>query len=458
MQDDVLQGNQGTAESKLAPPNGTTSTGNRVVRYLPYILILLAVLSGFGYVHAYGTNLFWGDDWCVRPSLLAHYADGTLTMAELWHPHNEHRIFFPKLVMLGLGVLTSGNVLADMYFSEVLLLAILALFLIACRRQLAGDWVIWLMVPIAFLVFSVRQLENMLWGFQIGFMMVVAAGLSVFLSLSRLRSERYVPVFVGAVLAATIGAYSSIQGLLIWPVGLGQLVMAPLTKRLKIVLTAIWAVIGAGQWLLYFQNWESPHHHPSLAFSAKYFLLAIGGALASDLDWGLVTGVLLLALVAAAVASVCIRREWKEQSFWLATTAFSLATMTAITIGRSGFGPHQGMSSRYATFSIPLVIAAYVIFASYSRDKANRASLHLMRVTLCLAILSVSICFVRGHWIGQEMKQEWEYQRFLIRTIDSQPDEALCTYPVKSQLREFVETTKRLKCNVFADAESCAAL
>ena len=176
MQDDVLQGNQGTEESRLAQPNGTPSTGNRVVRYLPYILILLAVLSGFSYVYAYGTNLFWGDDWCVRPSLLAHYADGTLSVAELWQQHNEHRIFFPKLVMLGLGVLTRGNVLADMYFSEVLLLAILVIFLIACRRQLAGDWAIWLMVPIAFLVFSVRQFENMLWGFQIAFIMVVAAG------------------------------------------------------------------------------------------------------------------------------------------------------------------------------------------------------------------------------------------------------------------------------------------
>ena len=53
------------------------------------------------------------------------------------------------------------------------------------------------------------------------------------------------------------------------------------------------------------------------------------------------------------------------------------------------------------------------------------------------------------------MKQEWEYQRFLIRTIDSQPDEAISSYPVKSQLREYVATIKRLKCNAFADAESC---
>jgi len=36
--------------------------------------------------------------------------------------------------------------------------------------------------------------------------LVVAAALGTFLGLSRLRNERYLPAFLGAVLAATVGA------------------------------------------------------------------------------------------------------------------------------------------------------------------------------------------------------------------------------------------------------------
>ena len=108
------------------------------------------------------------------------------------------------------------------------------------------------------------------------------------------------------------------------------------------------------------------------------------------------------------------------------------------------------MSSRYATYSIPLVVAVYVIFASQSRDKASRAT-DLMRATLGLAMLSVGICFVRA-WIGREMRQEREYQRFVVRRSIRSPTRRSVS-PGESTFREYVKTIKRLKCSVFADAE-----
>jgi hypothetical protein len=90
-------------------------------RWFPYSLILFAVASGFAYVYAFGVDVPWADDWCVRPKILSHYAQGTLTWAELWRNHNEHRIFFPELVMLGLGILAHGNVTFCLpYFSSPL--------------------------------------------------------------------------------------------------------------------------------------------------------------------------------------------------------------------------------------------------------------------------------------------------------------------------------------------------
>ena len=74
-----------------------------------------------------------------------------------------------------------------------------------------------------------------------------------------------------------------------------------------------------------------------------------------------VTGLLILILAATAVVLVAIRRQVAEQSFWLAVIAYVLATLVAITVGRSRFGIEYALSSRYATSAIPLVIATYVL-------------------------------------------------------------------------------------------------
>ena len=107
---------------------------DRALRYPAYALIALAIISGFFFVHAFGVNLLWFDDW-ANMLVLSDYTDGTLTAARFWELHNEHRIVFPKLAMFGLGLLTSGNVVVNMYVTEVLLAAILAIFVVAFRRQ-----------------------------------------------------------------------------------------------------------------------------------------------------------------------------------------------------------------------------------------------------------------------------------------------------------------------------------
>jgi hypothetical protein len=161
-------------------PWGQRSGLGAASRHLAWILIALAAFSGFAYVYAFGVNVFWWDDWTALPLLYEQYAEGTLTASSLWTQQNEHRIVLPKLVMLGLGVLTRGNALPLMYFTEVLLSAILVTFLVSFRRQFGGGQAIWLMAPVAFLVFSLRQTENMLWAIQSAFVMIVAAAFAAF--------------------------------------------------------------------------------------------------------------------------------------------------------------------------------------------------------------------------------------------------------------------------------------
>ena len=97
-----------------------------------------------------------------------------------------------------------------------------------------------------------------------------------------------------------------------------------------------------------------------------------------------------------AVAIIALERQWQEQSFWLATIAFTLATLGIITAGRSGFGLAQALASRYATVSIPLVVAVYVIFASQSAKRPNPVGIALMSVVLVMMVVGAGVSFAEG--------------------------------------------------------------
>ena len=241
-------------------------------------------------------------------------------------------------------------------------------------------------MPVAFLAFSLRQWETMLWGFYVVVVMPVAAAFVAFLCLARMKNERQAALFIGAMLSATIATYSAFQGLMVWPVGLGQLLIGPLTRRRKVILAAIWSVVGIAQWLLYFIGYATPAHHPPMGFSWNYLLVGIGGALFETTPPAQACGFLVLILAAAAVLLVIVRRQVAQQSFWLAVMAYVLATLGAITIGRSGLGVDQALSPRYATLTIPLVIASYVLLIPRGSDRLRLAGVFLAGATLSLAI------------------------------------------------------------------------
>jgi hypothetical protein len=60
-------------------------------------------------MHFASPNLKFDEFIYVAP-MYAHYLDGTLTFHELWaQGPAEHRPFFPKLILLGVGILTHGD-------------------------------------------------------------------------------------------------------------------------------------------------------------------------------------------------------------------------------------------------------------------------------------------------------------------------------------------------------------
>jgi hypothetical protein len=84
------------------------------IKALAYLLILLPAALGFLYVYLFGVNVVFGDQWFIVPLFDKLFA-GELTISDLFAQHLEHRMFFPRIAMLLLGVATEYNNRAEMY-------------------------------------------------------------------------------------------------------------------------------------------------------------------------------------------------------------------------------------------------------------------------------------------------------------------------------------------------------
>jgi hypothetical protein len=73
--------------------------------------LLIPVAIYLWFIHQYGVNAIWYDQW-DNIALLTHSSFGGVTytghtsLGMLWMQHNENRMLFPNLMVLALGSLT----------------------------------------------------------------------------------------------------------------------------------------------------------------------------------------------------------------------------------------------------------------------------------------------------------------------------------------------------------------
>ena len=90
-----------------------------------------------------------------------------MTLAWLWAPHNEHRIFLPRLIYLGLGLATNYDFRGGSFWSVSMLAALSAVLILAARAVRGRSSLYDAFLPLA--VQQWGQALNILWSFQIAF-------------------------------------------------------------------------------------------------------------------------------------------------------------------------------------------------------------------------------------------------------------------------------------------------
>src|SRR5262249_43442259 len=241
------------------------------------LAVLPAVLGAF-FIKRYAVNVPFWDEWDVIP-LLHYWYTGTWTWAHFWAQHNEHRIVYPRVLMIALWHWTHVDTRAGMWVTWVLLCC-LAVVLYRLISPIAADHksaLCWF-IPISWLVFNWRQWENLLWGFQLGFaLMLLCVVCAIYLLTRSARLDRSYRL---AMLSAVVGSFTLANGLLIWPIGLLQILGQHYLSRARGTQhlwgqIGVWSLTGLVVYTLYFRGYHKPGYHPSLLFFLQHPMTAI---------------------------------------------------------------------------------------------------------------------------------------------------------------------------------------
>jgi hypothetical protein len=237
-------------------------------RFLRALLILAPPLLIGILIFKNGVDYPVVDEWDGTAPLFEKMANGTLGIADFFAQHNEHRIFFPRLIFFVLGCLTHWNIRAELWV--IWLLALICLFSIRqiARHALGSPHrlfrnahpdllplgeasalpakvgekqplspsfplgeshpaaagavrtgvqnfpnVFWVSFAASVLLFSPLAAADFLWGFQVGFLLPLAC---VTTCIWTAVSVRYPFNFVIAIILCTIATFSIASGFTSW--------------------------------------------------------------------------------------------------------------------------------------------------------------------------------------------------------------------------------------------------
>lgn len=441
-------------------PLRETRTVSYAIGLVCWLLILLPAALAFLYVRAFGVSVVFSDAWSMVP-LFDKWYSSTLQLSDLFSQHNEHRMFFPEGAELLLGNATNYDNVDEMYLIQACLLVTLVILLLAFRDSIKSSlWPV-LFVPVSFLVFSFRQYENMLFGYQINFAFAQMFGVLALFLLHVLRRRGFEKIaFVAALGSVTIASFSVAQGLLVWLAGLLQLSIGPLERPRKKIFFALWGFIGLLEWVAYFVHYRSPKNGPALLYAlehplagTEFLLRLLGSSLFWDQNLTLIGGSLLACLVLVSLLLIYKDRKLGEHSFWVSLLFWSFLILATITLGRSGSGAGNALVSRYTTFSILAVVGVYAMLLEMTLERRSTINAILLVVLAGFVLFGVVISYPNGITIGSKEEASREKAAFVLSTYKSEPDEALVESlnPRARVVRESAPVLQKLGYNVFSE-------
>jgi hypothetical protein len=429
-----------------------TKVGARALLILPAVALL-------GFILIYGVGApHW--DHLASAEIFDRWYTHRLTLEFLLRQHNEHRTTVPRLIVLGLGLLTHFNNKAEMLVLWVSECAVALMMLVRFKSDVGGLALL-LFAPIGWMIFSLRPYELLFDadGPYFSILFLVA-------SLTILASQRV--GWTQLIIAATSGllaSFSQTNGLLVWPVGaliIGARIYASRDddNRYSVLWhLTVWVITGLAVVGSYFHGYVDPANHPSSrlliqhpALAVKFFAVLSAGSLAPEASSAAGLSILLFVLEIGVLAAVAVwwARDREQPPFGVFLILTAIAMNVMITVNRAGgVGASGGLTSRYAAYSAFAPMGVYwCAVARRDRVAAGRAVAVMAGTLLVIGYLAGSIdTLALRNWLYGSRR----YLAYELYTAKYQPLSTLSDlYPNPYHARAYAQALEQYRLSVFA--------
>ncbi|MGA2061368.1 MAG: hypothetical protein ABSG67_12870 [Thermoguttaceae bacterium] len=380
----------------LAAIRDTLAAANREA-LLAWGIWAILTLAGLCFVTIYGLPFPFGIDewrWIGQAT-----GNEPVTFAWLWSQHNEHRMFLPRLIYLGLGSISGFDFRLGCYFN-VFMLSGLSLAMMKAARALRGKTCLCdAFFPLVLLHWG--QFDNLIWGFQLNFVTSVVLEGTILLIVLRCGSQISLKSVVLVTLCLVLLGLCGSYGLVFLPPMACWLFYAAAckwlsggsrAKQIALVMLVFAAMPAALVWM-YIQGLSaSPEYmglYASLRTGIEFISFGIGPA-AKEI-WP-VSGFLIL-IVCAIIVRQCLMVFRNQPAQRLRAAGFLMffagifTLATAIGFGRAYIGPMGGFETRYITLSAPLLLLVFFLYEVHGSPAMKH---HVPRILFAL----MSVLFV----------------------------------------------------------------
>jgi hypothetical protein len=451
----------------------------KLLKYFKY-LYLLPIIYGITIVLLFGVNLLFWDDWELL-GLYEHIDQNGFfhisTLKKLFLQHNEHRMFFPGIIMIIVYKLTNMNVKIAMFITQMMVITVYSLCIKYYKMQkkitniFLGNYTRDAFIFLSGIAcFSSIQYENFLWGFQVAFYMAIFASV-----ISLYWLQKYFIIggkmnYCFSISFAIIASFSHLHGIFIWPIiVIATLIYILSEKQWSLSIKIIpFILIGFVCYLIYFSGWNLPGHRPmttDVYLLIQFFLGNMGGMFTGSYSRiAVLLGGITVLLCVALVLILFLQRNIKESIFPIGLIGFSFAAIGAITIGRAGLGIEWANASRYMSFSVLSYIGIIMLiykFLSYNGEKVYEnkiINIIYKNKVFSFILVSISILLLIGNFIGLlSSKRQYGYFNDRVSALqhyESQPFEFLShIYYWKNyeHAYDMINKIKKFRLNVFSN-------
>ncbi|MCL1463636.1 hypothetical protein [Argonema galeatum] len=414
-------------------------TSSRKQVYLLVIyLIPLCILLWF--IASFGINTpFW--DQMEFPYIFQLVATGKANFETFFNQHNEHRIFFPKLIITALAFASKWDIRYELYTSVFLtIITFLCFYKISLNQAETGNGNI-ANIFTCMLLFSLVQWENWLWGFQIAWFLInTCVAIAILILYSCKNWYPIVRIFLAAIFCC-IASFSTAHGLMSWLALIPLVVSMSGNNRQKLQRILIWlgfCIISVALYSIGYQKIANPSIFYFLQkplHAVEYFFTLLGSPLFGGINYAAFTNLPafnslyssfhqvinacpaklsgLFIFISFLFLTVFYLINWRQYKLignalpWLSLGLFAVLYAISNTFGRAASGDLGALISRYTTPSLLLIIALVQVSRLFCERQERQQKLTLKHpykifvLMLMILVIIKSFDFVA---VGRQFK------------------------------------------------------